>query len=112
MRINSGIVGVTVHRPRNAAARALVHGGCFRVRFDDRAIRATASDVHVQSSGADSAPDCYDITVHGGCVKVVLDAAAPAAAPAPPPPDSTPRATTSISAVDLLLDGIEARLSA
>lgn len=110
IRINSGIVGVTMHRPRGTAARALVHGGSLRVRFDSEAIRATRSDVRWHSSDVATAEDCYDVTVHSGCVKVSMDATAPRASAPAPLSEQRVDEELPASGVDLLLDGIERRL--
>ncbi|MGH7643413.1 MAG: TetR/AcrR family transcriptional regulator [Candidatus Dormibacteria bacterium] len=115
VRVNSGIVGVTMHRPVGTEVQALVHSGTLRIRFDDQPIRATRADVRWQTAGATSAADCYQVTVNSGCVKVVMDATAPSGAvPRSPSPEPTAqdRAGDALSGVGLLLDGVERRLSA
>jgi hypothetical protein len=113
IRVNSGIVGVTMHRPRNTAVHALVSSGSVKVRLDDRPIRAVASDVDWESPGALQNPDRYDLTVYSGCVRVTMDSAAPArpvARPASPVAEGG-SAWRADEGVSLILDGIERRLS-
>ena len=115
VRVNSGIVGVTLRRPREAAAHALVQTGSVKVRLDGQLIKASMADVQWDSPGASRSDDRYDVTVCSGCVKVTMDATAPAdsfpspavvqdaAAPAPAPSAS--------QVVELILDGIEHQLA-
>jgi TetR/AcrR family transcriptional regulator, tetracycline repressor protein len=111
IRVNSGIVGVTLHRPRNTAVHAAISQGSVKVRLDDQAMRLK-SDVQWDTPGALQATDRYDLAVYSGCVRVTMDAAAPAMPSAPAQmsgadDDSTWRADQGIS---LVLDGIEKRL--
>jgi AcrR family transcriptional regulator len=112
LKVNSGLVGVTLRRPRNAAVHALVHSGSVKVRFDGKPLRVTPSDVRWESPGASGSADRYELTVHSGCVKVSMDATAPdipapPAAPAAMPPAG---AEPAQDAVGLILDGIESRI--
>jgi TetR/AcrR family transcriptional regulator, tetracycline repressor protein len=114
IRVNSGIVGVTMHRPRNTAVHATVSSGSVKVRLDDRPIRAVASDVHWDTPGAQQSDDRYDLTIYSGCVRVTMDDTAAGA----PAPAGAATATTdgpkwrSDEGVRLVLDGIERRLAA
>ncbi len=113
IRVNSGIVGVTLHRPRKAAVHAMVAQGSVKVRLDDKPIRLT-SDVEWDTPGAMEAPDRYDLSVSSGCVRVTMDAAAPpvtVAAPAPVPASGDPSTWRADQGISLVLDGIEQRLS-
>ncbi len=112
IRVNSGIVGVTMHRPRNTAVHAAISQGSVRVRLDDKPIRLT-QDVQWDTPGAMQATDRYDLTVYSGCVRVTLDADAPAVAGAAPSTASTGDAQSTWRAdqgISLVLDGIEKRL--
>jgi AcrR family transcriptional regulator len=115
IRVNSGLVGVTFHRPANTAVHAAVSSGSVKVRLDEQLIRATASDVHWDSPGALRSDDRYDLTVYSGCVRVTMDAAAPASPrprPLVAPPHDIPAPNRSTDqGVALILDGIEKRLS-
>jgi TetR/AcrR family tetracycline transcriptional repressor len=115
IRVNSGIVGVTLHRPRTTAVHAALSSGSVKVRMDDKPIRALTSDVQWETPGAIRNPDRYELTVYSGCVRVTMDTAAPAGAPVTKsPPSGTGDASTwrADEGVSLILDGIEKRLSA
>ena len=112
LRVNSGIVGVTLRRPRESAVRALVQTGSVKVRLDGELIRASMADVRWESPGASRDGDGYDLTVCSGCVKVSMDATAP--------PDSAPAGAgaeeiaTPVkggvgAVIELILDGVEQR---
>ena len=116
IRVNSGIVGVNLHRPLDAAVRATVSSGSMKVRFDDKPIRAMASDVNWETPGATRSNDRYDLNVYSGCVRVTMDASGPTRPQAPSPAEvsdggevPTWRADEGVS---LVLDGIEQRLRA
>lgn len=114
IRVNSGIVGVTLHRPRTTAVHAALSSGSVKVRMDDKPIRALTSDVQWETPGAMRNPDRYELTVYSGCVRVSMDTAAPAGAPVTKsPPSGTGDASTwrADEGVSLILDGIEKRLS-
>jgi hypothetical protein len=113
IRVNSGIVGVTLHRPANTAAHAMVSSGSVKVRLDDKPIRAVKSDMQWDSSTPMRSDDRYDLAVYSGCVRVTLDTAAPVTRSAVPASgsaddDSAWRADQGVS---LVLDGIEKRLT-
>ncbi|MBV8195216.1 MAG: TetR family transcriptional regulator [Candidatus Dormibacteraeota bacterium] len=110
--VNSGLMNVTLHRPVEAAVHAVVHAGSFRVKFDKQPVRMLSSDVDWDTPGAASASDRYDVTVHSGSMNVTMDASAPSV----PIPDASvatrgSQQHSSTSGVDLVLDGIEHRLS-
>ncbi len=115
IRVNSGIVGVTLHRPRDAAVHATVSSGSVKVRFDDKAIRAMATDVQWDTPGALRSDDRYDLTVYSGCVRVSMDASAPVGPRVPLRPEAADTESRSTwradQGVSLVLDGIETRLS-
>jgi TetR/AcrR family transcriptional regulator, tetracycline repressor protein len=115
IRVNSGIVGVTLHRPRSAAVHAVISSGSVKVRMDGRPIRAVASDVQWDTPGALHSADRYDLAVYSGCVRVTMDTAAPAARGAAPSDSDGSAGAANWRAdegVTLILDGIEKRLSA
>jgi hypothetical protein len=110
--VNSGLINVTLHRPPGAQVHAVVHGGSFRVKFDNRPVRVLNRDVLWDSAGAAAASDRYDLTVHSGSMNVVMDATAPALPVADVTAAERVRpSASSPSGVDLVLDGIEHRLS-
>jgi AcrR family transcriptional regulator len=115
IRVNSGIVGVTFHRPRNTAVHATISSGSVKVRLDERLIRAVGSDVHWDTPEALRSDDRYDLTVYSGCVRVTMDDSLPAA---PRPSLTSARAVEAEApsrrrdqGVALILDGIEKRLT-
>jgi AcrR family transcriptional regulator len=111
IRVNSGIVGVTLHRPRNTAAHAMVSSGSVKVRLDDKAIRGVKSDVQWDSS-TPMRDDHYDLAIYSGCVRVTMDTAAPVtrSTAAQPGSESEESAWRADQGVSLVLDGIEKRL--
>ena len=115
IRVNSGIVGVTMHRPRSAAVHATVSSGSVKVRFDDVPIRAVTTDVQWDASGGSASSDRYELAVYSGCVRVTMDDAAPAHAKGSVPPSPPGSGTGSVwrqdEGVSLVLDGIEQRLA-
>jgi TetR/AcrR family transcriptional regulator, tetracycline repressor protein len=115
IRVNSGIVGVTLHRPRGAAMHATVSSGSAKVRLDDKPIRAVTSDVEWDTPGARRSHDRYDLMVCSGCVRVTMDASAPVSAQPPRAPAKSDAEHASMwrpdQGVSLVLDGIERRLS-
>jgi AcrR family transcriptional regulator len=115
IRVNSGIVGVTMHRPRNAAVHATVSSGSVKVRLDDRPIRAVTTDVQWEASGGSRSADRYELTVYSGCVRVTMDDSAPAHARGAVPPNAADVGSGSVwrqdEGVSLVLDGIEQRLA-
>ncbi len=115
IRVNSGIVGVTLRRPRDAAAHALVQTGSVKVRFDGELMRATMADVQWDSPGAAQSTDRYDVTVCSGCVKVSMDATAPSdRVPTPVMTNDTGAAVHGGAGqvVELIIDGVETQLAA
>ena len=113
VKVNSGLVGVALHRPLGTAAQAIVKSGSVKLRFDGHPMKATGVDVHWESPGASRSRDRYEVTVHSGCVRVTLDASAPAARAhaAPPVTDGgAPAASWAPAIVELLIDGIARRL--
>ena len=116
LKVNSGLVGVTLHRPPEAAAHALLSSGSVKIRFDGTSIKANATDVEWESPDGSRARNRYEVTVHSGCVKVSMDATAPSV-PLPPAPaldgPAQPGEFASpepMAIVELILDGMERRL--
>jgi hypothetical protein len=93
------------------AVVALIHTGVFKLKLDDLSTKVVLSDLHWQSEGASKAPDRYELDVSNGVVDLKLDTYTPKvprvdAPPAEPEPKGKPA-----SALDILLDGVEARVS-
>jgi hypothetical protein len=109
--ISSGVVGVSLHRPKGVAVVADIHTGVVRLKLDAYSINAVTSDVRWESEGAAGAADRYELRINSGVVQLSLDSAV-SNTPSPasprtvePRPDSEPR-----SALDILLDGVQSRL--
>ena len=110
IHISSGVVNVALHRARGVSVIAVVHTGALKLKLDDYSTRVALSDVHWQSPGALEARDRYELDVSSGVVNFKLDAYTPRierveAAPAEPEPKGK-----AASALDILLDGVEARV--
>jgi len=110
IHISSGVVGVALHRPKGAAVVAHVHTGAVKLKLDELATKVAVFDVHWQSEGAAQSADRYELDVSSGAVNFELDTYVPKVErvdvpAAGPKPKGKPR-----SALDILLDGVEARL--
>lgn len=111
IEVSGGVVGLSLHRPRGVAVAADISPGVLRVKLDDYAVNATVADSHWESvQGASVAPDRYHLRINGGAVQVTLDSETRAVDPsvAAGPADTL---EPSVSAVEILLDGVERRVS-
>jgi hypothetical protein len=110
IHLSSGVIDVALHRPREVAVVANVHAGTFRLKLDDFATNVVVTDVHWQSEGALDARDRYELEVSSGVVDLELDFYTPKSTgtvPLQAPPEPAGKAA---SALDILLDGVEARI--
>jgi TetR/AcrR family transcriptional regulator, tetracycline repressor protein len=110
IRISSGVVGVSLHRPKGTAVVATAHSGAVKLKLDDFATKVTVSDVHWQSEGAASTADRYELDVSSGTVKVELDTYTPKVDRVSPEPAKATATGKPASALEILLDGVEARV--
>jgi AcrR family transcriptional regulator len=111
IEISSGVVGVTIHRPAGAAVIADVHTGAVRLKLDDYSSRAVITDFRWEGEGARGAKDRYEIRVNSGVVQLTLDTRVSSTEPTISPPAAEPVATTQpVTALELLLDGVESRV--
>ncbi len=111
--VSGGVVGVKLHRPSGVAVVADVSTGAVRLKLDELSVRAVVSDLQWESAdGASAAPDRYQLRISGGAVQIALDTSAGEAAPMQPPRVAEPPPTVDqpTSAIDILLDGVEARV--
>jgi TetR/AcrR family transcriptional regulator, tetracycline repressor protein len=108
--VSGGVVGLTMHRPPGVAVVAHVSGGTARIKLDAFAAAALTSDLHWESPGASASADRYELRINGGAVQVTLDEKA-TPSPAPRVEPERPPAGESTSALDILLDGVEQRVS-
>jgi hypothetical protein len=110
VHISSGVVNVSIHRARGVAIVAQVHTGAFRLKLDDFSTRVAVYDVHWQSDRALESGDRYELDVSSGVVDFKLDAYTPkidhaVVAPVEPASKGAPA-----SALEILLDGVAARV--
>ena len=108
VHISSGVVNVALHRPREAAVVAIAHSGAVKLKLDDFATRVVVADVHWQSDGALEARDRYELEVSGGVVDLRLDVYAPQQSPIEPQAALPDAGRTPATALEILLDGVEA----
>jgi AcrR family transcriptional regulator len=108
--LSGGVVGVTLHRPPGVAVVADVSTGAVRLTLDAFSVKAATSDLHWESTGASASANRYELRVSGGAVQVSLDEFA---IDDPTPGVDSPVAVAgrSVSVLDILLDGVEARVS-
>lgn len=112
IRISSGVVDVSIHRPKGSAVVAVVHTGAVKLKLDDFSTKVAVFDVHWNSEDALAAKDRYELDVSSGAVKFALDSYTPKALPAAVPDDAPRAAEKATSALEILLDGVEARVKA
>jgi TetR/AcrR family transcriptional regulator, tetracycline repressor protein len=111
IHVSSGVVNVSVHRPREAAVAAIVHTGAVKLKLDQFSTKVAVFDVRWNSDdGAPTARDRYELDVSSGVVDFKLDTYTPKVRPLEatrPEPKTKGKPAT---ALDFLLDGIEAHL--
>jgi len=114
IHISSGVVNVSIQRPPGAAVKVLAHTGAVKLRLDDFSTKVAVLDVHWQSEGADRARDRYEVEVSGGVVDLKLGTYTQRAGKVNPPAHAAVGAPggRSTSALEILLDGVEARVRA
>ncbi|HET7338516.1 MAG TPA: TetR family transcriptional regulator [Candidatus Dormibacteraeota bacterium] len=108
IHVSSGVVNVSIKRPRDAAVVALVHTGAVKFRLDGVSSKVAVFDVHWQTPEAIGARDRYEVDVSSGVVGLTLDVYEPRVR-AVQPVESAPQAKGKpATALELLLEGIEA----
>jgi AcrR family transcriptional regulator len=111
VHISSGVVGVALHRPRGVAAVADLSTGAVQVRLDGFSTNATVFDTRWESENASSSRDRFELRVSSGAVRVQLDEYT--LKETAPPATATPEARgAQATALDILLDGVQARVAA
>jgi TetR/AcrR family tetracycline transcriptional repressor len=109
--ISSGVVGVALHRAPGVAVIADCHSGALRLKLDDYSIPAVINDIHWESEGAAKAADRYELRINSGVVQLTLDTQLSSApAPVAVPTSQAQPAGQPASALEILLDGVEARV--
>ncbi|HEV2028155.1 MAG TPA: hypothetical protein VGS16_06430, partial [Candidatus Dormibacteraeota bacterium] len=110
--ISSGVVGVTLHRPPGVAVIADCHTGAVRLKLDEQSIPAVINDVRWESDGAAGAADRYELRINSGVVQLTFDtrpSSTPSTISSPTVEPKTARVPAS--ALEILLDGVESRVS-
>jgi len=111
IQISGGVIEVRLHRPAGSAAVVDLSAGVVQVQLDDFSTRATVFDTHWETPNAPASPDRFEIRVSSGAVRVELDAYTPKA-PSAAAAVASPPSVDAAGALDILLDGVEARLAA
>jgi TetR/AcrR family transcriptional regulator, tetracycline repressor protein len=107
--VSGGVVGVTLHRPAGVAVKADISAGAVGIKLDAFSAAVTA-DLQWESPGASASTDRYELRISGGAVQVSLDdKATPTSAPRVE--IERPASGEAASALDMLLDGVEKRVS-
>jgi TetR/AcrR family transcriptional regulator, tetracycline repressor protein len=112
IHVSSGVVNMSVHRPTGSAVVAHVHTGALKLKLDQFSTKVAVFDVHWQSDdGASGAPDRYLLDVSSGAVDFKVDAYTPKVARVEAPAaEPVSKAEPAASALEVLLDGVEARV--
>jgi AcrR family transcriptional regulator len=111
--VSGGVVGLKLHRPRGVAVAADVSTGVVRLRLDELSIKAVVNDLQWESEeGASVAADRYQLRISGGAVQVDLDAYTPKEQRVDAGHVAEEQlAGEPASALEILLDGVEKRVS-
>ena len=111
IHVSSGVVNVSVHRPREAAVAAIVHTGAVKLKLEQFSTKVAVFDVRWNSDdGAPTARDRYELDVSSGVVDFKLDTYAPKVRPPDAAPAEPKAKVKPATALDFLLDGIEAHM--
>ena len=110
IHVSSGVVNVSVHRPHDAAVVATVHTGAVKLKLEQFSSKVAVFDVHWNTG--DDAPtsrDRYELDVSSGVVDFKLSVYSPKARPLEPIASEPRSKEKPLTALEILLDGIEAR---
>jgi len=110
IEVSGGVVGLSLHRPRGVAVAADISTGAVRLKLDEYSVKAAVTDSKWESEdGASVAADRYQLRISGGAVQVSLDSEAKAIE-AIKPRVLAEASGEPISALEILLDGVESRV--
>jgi hypothetical protein len=73
VRIAGGMNRISIERPRGVAAGLTIRGGAGEVSVDGEVLKGSGP-LSMQTPGADSAADRYEIEVDGGASKIRITA--------------------------------------
>jgi AcrR family transcriptional regulator len=110
IEVSGGVVNVALHRPPGVSAAAHISSGAVRLKLDEYSVKAAVLDSQWESEkDAMRASDRYQVRIQGGAVNVALDATAKTVKPVVV--TARPAAAgEAVSALEILLDGVEARI--
>ncbi len=113
IEISSGVAGVTLHRSPGVAVIADVHSGSVFLKLDNDSSKTVISDVRWESEGASVAANRYEMRINSGVLRLTLDTVASKTSAKVPLPTAEPATTSQpVSALEILLDGVESRVRA
>ena len=72
LQIRGGASRLVITRPAGTAFGVSIHGGASRVSFDGRSLAAFDRRARLETAGAASAPNRYELEVHGGASHLTL----------------------------------------
>jgi AcrR family transcriptional regulator len=109
IRISGGIVGCALHRPPGVRVVADIRGGAVKLRLDAFSTKVALFDARWESAPGSDSGDHYALEISGGAVQVSLDEDAPHVSAPDPAVAAAPNVDPAV-ALDVLLDGVEARV--
>ena len=111
IHVSSGVVNVAMHRPKEAGVVAHVHTGAVKLKLEQFSTKVAVFDVHWNSDdSATPARDRYELDVSSGAVDFKLDSYVPRTRPIEEKVAEPEARGTAATALDILLDGVEARV--
>jgi len=111
IHISSGVVNVSMRRPEGAAVVALAHTGALKLKLEEFSTKVAVFDVNWQTPGALEARDRYELEISGGVVDFQLGTYVPKVERVDSPPAQSQPKGKPASALEILLDGVEARVA-
>ncbi len=113
IHVSSGVVNVAMHRPKEAGVVAHVHTGAVKLKLEQFWTKVAVFDVHWSSDDtATAARDRYELDVSSGAVDFKLDSYVPRTRPLEEKAAEPEAKGKAATALDILLDGVEARVRA
>jgi DNA-binding MarR family transcriptional regulator len=72
IRLNGGAHDLRLERPRGSAVRLTLNGGAAGIELDRQRLGATGGGTVLESAGASTATDRYELEINGGASKVTI----------------------------------------
>jgi hypothetical protein len=73
IRIRGGASAIAVRRPGSAAVRLRVGGGVSRLVFDDERFGAVGGEIRLETLGAETAANRYNLEIGGGASRLTVE---------------------------------------